>query len=394
MSLARVDASVFTSIGIDDLVDRAEALLPWLREQQGACEQRGHPSREVYEAFKEAGFFRVVTPKIFGGYELSLRDYYQLVMAIARGCPSTGWWYALGAAHAVQISSYCQPETQRAVFAFDPDFSGPWTFNSSNIALAAVEGGYRISGTWHFCSGGPHASFLMAGLRCDVPGFEPGSKVTALVPRGHFTVLDDWGDMLGVRGSGSNSIRIDNVFVPAAMVFEADSKPEAYGPTPGSALHGNPLYGGLFRAFAEGGLAAVATGTARAAIDEYVAMITTKTSPHKGKLLRADDPNFQRTLGLAIATVDSVEAITLQGAELFLHHADRAVRRVEPFDQVKARSMDGHVSSGREACPPGCRPACAEFQFDSFPGRPEDAAVLSGHADLYQPRRLFRISGG
>ncbi|WP_160012610.1 acyl-CoA dehydrogenase family protein [Rhizobium sp. 18055] len=203
---------------IETLLERAVALRPMLHEQQAACEERSYPSRDVYEAFKANGFFRVVTPKIYGGFEKSLRDYYSLVIEIARGCPSTGWWFALGATHAVQISSYCAPETQRKVFAFDPDFSGPWTWTAPNATIIKENGGYRLSGTWHFASGGPHSSFMMAGLTVPVEGFGENSKVTALVPRGSYEILNDWGDVIGVRGSGSNSVRIDNIFVPDDML--------------------------------------------------------------------------------------------------------------------------------------------------------------------------------
>lgn len=84
---------------------------PRLRDLQAETEERTYPSKDTHDQFKAAGFFRVMTPKRFGGHEMGLKDFYRLVMEIARGCPSTGWWYALGAAHAVQICSYCAPET-------------------------------------------------------------------------------------------------------------------------------------------------------------------------------------------------------------------------------------------------------------------------------------------
>jgi 3-hydroxy-9,10-secoandrosta-1,3,5(10)-triene-9,17-dione monooxygenase len=326
---------------IDDLLARAIAMRPRLRALQAETEERTYPSTETYEAFKAAGFFRVMTPRTFGGYEMSLKDYYRLVIEISRGCPSTGWWYALGAAHTVQICSYCAPETQRKVFALDPDFSGPWTFSSPKGTLVPDGDGYRIDGVWHFASGGPHASIMMAGFAGATGKYGKGDSLVALVPRGQFEVLPDWGDIVGMQGSGSNSVRMDNVFVPADMVFEYSYVEPMSGPTPGSDLHGNAFYGGLFAGFAEGGLAAVAVGTGLAALDEYEHLLRTRDSVHNPGMRRIDDREFLRKFGMAVASLEMTRGAVLHGAETYLRHSELSVAGKEPFDMAKARTMDG-----------------------------------------------------
>lgn len=326
---------------IDELLARAAAMRPRLRELQAETEERTYPSVETYELFKAAGFFRVMTPKGFGGYEMPLKDFYRLVIEVARGCPSTGWWYALGAAHTVQVCSYAAPETQRKVFAFDPDFSAPWTFSSPKGTFVPEGEGYRIDGVWHFASGGPHASFMMAGVAGAEGKYGKSESVTALVPRGQFEVLSDWGDIVGMQGSGSNSVRMDNVFVPGDMIFEHDYFQTMLGPTPGSRLHGNAFYGGLFAGFAEGGLAAVAVGTGLAALDEYEFMLRNRNSIHNPGVRRIDDREFLRKFGMALGKLEMARGAVLSGAETYLRNAELSVAGLESFDQAKARTSDG-----------------------------------------------------
>jgi 3-hydroxy-9,10-secoandrosta-1,3,5(10)-triene-9,17-dione monooxygenase len=124
------------------------------------------------------------------------------------------------------------------------------------------------------------------------------------------------------------------------MTYHVDLGASMIGPTPGSRLHGDALYGGLFAAFAEGGLSAMATGTAYAAIDEYETIIKTKTTPGT-TVLRAENPDFQRTLGIAIALADCARAITLQGADQFLEGAEASVANESPFTPEMAARIDG-----------------------------------------------------
>ena len=349
-NIGPVDADCGTSVPEpEELVRRARSLRPLLREEQQRCEDRGHPSAEVARAMREAELFRVLSPRRYGGYEMPLPVFYSVVMEIARGCPSTGWWYALGAGHAVQVSSYLEQEGQDEIFAAGPDFSAPWSFNSRDASISPVDGGYRVSGKWAFCSGAPHADYFMGGMSvADGEGRTTShenswvsSTLTVIVPKGSFRILDDWGDLLGMRGSGSNGVVLDDVFVPRHMTIRMSRAPTLLGDTPGTRLHdGNPLYGGLFQAFAEGSLAAMAVGTAEAAIDEYVHLLKTRNDGLTGRR-RIDVEDYQRTLGLAVVTADTARAAAIRGAEIYMETAQRSVRKIAPFTNEVGVRLDG-----------------------------------------------------
>lgn len=334
---------------LEELLRRARALQPLLRDEQADCEERGCPSAEVAQAIRDAGLFRILSPIRYGGYQMALPNFYAAIMEIARGCPSTGWWYALGAAHAVQVSSYLEQDGQDEVFARGPDFCAPWSFNADHAMALPVEGGYRVSGRWAYCSGAPHADFFMGGMSVpDIHGRTASREtswiaptLTVVVPKGQFEILDDWGDLLGMRGSGSNGVVLDNVFVPTHMTIRMNHAATLFGDTPGSRLHkGEPLYGGLFNAFAEGSLAAMAVGTAQAAIDEYIHIIKTRNAGLSGRL-RIDMEDYQRTLGLAVVTADTARAATIRGAEIYMERSARSVAGITPFTNEAGVRLDG-----------------------------------------------------
>src|ERR1700733_5969754 len=88
-------------LSVDELLRRAEALRPLLRERQAECEQLGELPADTNHRFLAAGFYRIVQPRIFGGYEFTLPDFIRVMIAIARGCSDSAWVLALTSGHAV-----------------------------------------------------------------------------------------------------------------------------------------------------------------------------------------------------------------------------------------------------------------------------------------------------
>jgi alkylation response protein AidB-like acyl-CoA dehydrogenase len=137
-----------------------------------------------------------------------------------------------------------------------------------------VAGGYRISGTWNFTSGCDHADWMFVGafLPSDGPRPAPGFL---LLPRGDFRIDDNW-HTVGLSGTGSKNIVIDDVFVPAHRMVSFAAL--ASGAPPGAALHANPLYRIPFMAVIPISIAAPALGVAQGALDDFLGMARNRTT--------------------------------------------------------------------------------------------------------------------
>ena len=99
-----------------EIVARAHALRPLLVEQQAETEARTYYSEEVHEEFLRAGFYRMLVPRRFGGYEFDLPTFMRVIIEIAAGCPSTAWCLCLSAAHALQVGALFEEKAQAAIF--------------------------------------------------------------------------------------------------------------------------------------------------------------------------------------------------------------------------------------------------------------------------------------
>jgi 3-hydroxy-9,10-secoandrosta-1,3,5(10)-triene-9,17-dione monooxygenase len=368
----------------EDLLAAAEAMRPTLLAEQAATEARGYYSAETHEAFREAGFYRMLVPARHGGLEVGLPTYYQVIAAIARGCPSSGWMLALGSAHALQLASYWPEPTHAQAFA-PGHFIASASFSFEDADAQAVEGGYRIHGTWHFCSGVPYATHHMPL----VPVGDGEERIVALVPREHFRMLDNWGDLIGLKGSGSHSVVIDDAFVPTDhtitleqwMAIGVDS-------TPGYRAYGNPLYGGAFMAVAIGELNSVQVGAAQGAIDEYERLLARPTravAAAEGSK-RSADPNYQRLLGLALAHTDAAYSILIRCGELYHTYARLAMEEGDPFGAERTFRIYGQLMTAHKLC---WEAADMVFRAGSTTGA-RDGAVLQRY---WRDLCAFRTNG-
>jgi 3-hydroxy-9,10-secoandrosta-1,3,5(10)-triene-9,17-dione monooxygenase len=318
------------------VIGRALALIPAIRAQQDEAERLGHHTPELDRQFTEAGFYRILQPRRFGGYQFGLPTFWRVMLAVSEGDPGTGWALTLGAHHALGIGAWFSEDGQREIFGPSGEFKAPHRAPPMGQAQPA-EGGYVVSGTWDYCSGIAHATHFMGNAMVtgtDEGGRGGGRGITAVMPREQVTVLDDWGSgdpnsTLGMSSSGSNSVRVEEVFVPAHHTAPADW---THGETmaPGAALHG-PLYCGRIYGVYHAGLVIPVIGAARAALAEYEQIIKTKLTYFPPQIPRYTHPDYQRAYGHAVALTDADEAIVLHAGDRYTELAQRWAGTGEPF---------------------------------------------------------------
>jgi 3-hydroxy-9,10-secoandrosta-1,3,5(10)-triene-9,17-dione monooxygenase len=318
-----------------------------LLEQQAATEERTFYSEETHRAFTEAGFYRILQPRRYGGYEFDLPTYFRVIMEIARGCPSTGWCLCLAGAHVLQVSSMYSEQAQRELFGPDGHFACA-SFGFPVGVAEAKDGGYVIDGTFPYASGIPYSTHFMGQtlLHPEDPT-DPG--LMFVIGADQFTRLNDWGGVLGMVGSGSHSIRIDKAWIPehhTARVIMVDLPVE--GGTLGSELHGNPMYAGRTLGFFHGEFGAITVGIAKAALDEYQRIITSKPFAWNPTIKRYELEHYQRYVGEAIAEISTAEAAVIQGAEQWMELARQNVEEGRPFaaqDDARLEALQATAAS-------------------------------------------------
>jgi 3-hydroxy-9,10-secoandrosta-1,3,5(10)-triene-9,17-dione monooxygenase len=193
------------------VIDGVRELLPVLRERAQETEDARNVPEDSIKSLAELGFFKLLQPRSYDGLEASPLDFFRAVKLIASACGSTGWVSSVLGVHPWQLALF-DARAQQDVWGEDTDIRISSSYAPMGRAKP-VEGGFQFSGRWSFSSGCAHASWVFVGGL--VLG-EDGSPVdfrTFLVPISDYTIEDVW-DTVGLRGTGSNDIIIDDVFVP------------------------------------------------------------------------------------------------------------------------------------------------------------------------------------
>jgi 3-hydroxy-9,10-secoandrosta-1,3,5(10)-triene-9,17-dione monooxygenase len=338
-----------------EIIARAAALREYLRDEQEATEQRTYYSAHTHKLFKRAGLYRILQPRRFGGYEFDIETFYRVVMELARGCPSTGWCFCLGAAHVLQVAALFPEEAQREIFAAN---DGHFVAASRDLPAGTVTpsgDGYLVAGTWNYCSGAPHSThFVARALLADASGRAGADSPNVLVavPRADWTMLDDWHGLLGLRGSGSHSIAVKDARVPGHFVVTSDPFSfDTANTARRSAVHQNPMYNSRHLNFFHGEIGAIMAGMADAATDEYERIIrTSKTSSPLPPGLRMDAPDHQRTLGLGLAKASAARQIVLGAARQHLEYCREAAEDGVPYEAERDLLLEStHGQAGELA---------------------------------------------
>jgi 3-hydroxy-9,10-secoandrosta-1,3,5(10)-triene-9,17-dione monooxygenase len=312
----------------------AQAMLPVLRERQDACETLGRLPDQTNDEFVAAGFYRILQPRRFGGCELDMPTFLETMASIARGCPSSGWVLALTAGHALLLAALFPEQGQIEIFGSDGEFRAPASLNGVGSATP-IDAGYRLSGTWSYVSGISIATHFMGVA--SVPSTEQRLLVT--VPDGAFSIVEDW-DVLGMRGTGSHRVVVDDVFVPAHHTCSAAFDYASSHLAAGRGVHAAPIYrAGRIGSLLWGEMAAVAVGVAQGALDEYAHELRSKKLAYPPFSPRSEVPEFQRQFGQAWALVGMAEATLERIGRDYMTFAEHEVDSGEPFSDQRDRQL-------------------------------------------------------
>jgi len=294
------------------LKSRLAAALPDIAARAAATEKGCRVPLENINALRDIGYFDIVKPAMFGGFEHDFDVLVELNIELAKSCASTAWVAGLLAAHQWLIASFDE-RTQRDVWGVDPDALACGSYAPACKA-AATEGGYRLSGRWSFASGCDNAQWALCAALVPLET-EDGKLAPAflLVPASDYTIDDTW-NVVGLAGTGSKTLVLIDVFVPAhrALSFAATTS----GQTPGAALYdGNPAFSLPMLCNIPSCLASTAVGAATGALEEYLARTSTRVTRgavagHNNKM--AEFPTIQLRVAEAAASTDAARDLLLR----------------------------------------------------------------------------------
>ena len=284
------------ALSYQELFQRAEELLPRLRERAPRCEELRRVPDETLRDFHDTQLLRIHQPRRMGGAELEFAAIVTFAALLARACASSSWNFVNFAAHHMMLGMF-PPQAQEEIWGASRDVLIASSFVFPAAKARKVEGGYLVSGRWPFSSGvDPSDWNMLAGLAWLDDNAPPEQRVF-LLHKSQYQVHDTW-FAAGLRGTGSKDVEAAEQFVPEHRTLAvADTKG---GPTPGSAVNPGPLFQLPVFALFPYMLSGVALGIAEGLIDDY-ALGSTKRSGRMTGARVAEIQSTQIRLGEATA---------------------------------------------------------------------------------------------
>lgn len=320
-------------------------LLEGIRQRADDTDKNRRVAQETVDELLDSGLFSVVTPKIFGGADLGFATLIKVTAEIASVCGSSGWVYGVLAGHSWLLNLFPLEAQQETL-------GKPGTLTATIFRLGGsvvpVDGGYRLrDGEGRFCSGIDFADWIIVGNTVQLPNGEKEPRFFVL-PSSDVEVIDDW-HTVGMRGTGSRSVRIREAFIPEHRSVALSDM--IGGSSPGADYHEAPIFRMPFSDVAPFSIVGAPIGMALGAIKLYVDDMT-------GRLANADDlmlansgaalnrlavaqSEIEAGLQLVIADAETVDGI-LDPTELTA--LDRArLPRNWAFAVQKARASTNHI---------------------------------------------------
>jgi len=303
-----------------ELINNAKALQPQLRERI----IEGEGKRRIPEAsiadFHEAGFFRMLQPKRYGGLEVHPNTYFDVQTLVAEVCASSAWVLGVVGVHSWQLALF-DPKAQDDVWGDNPQ-----SLISSSYAptgtVRRVEGGFELSGRWSFSSGCEHCDWIFLGGFAPVEEGRPPDMRTFLLPRSDYAIQDTWHTM-ALKATGSHDVVVDKAFVPDYRThkisdgFKCDS--------PGNQVNDSPLYRLPFGQIFVRSVSTSAIGIARGALAFYKEVTSVKVGAADGKQAKID-PSAQMACARAASTIDAAELVLHRNFDKMMAYAQKGER--------------------------------------------------------------------
>jgi alkylation response protein AidB-like acyl-CoA dehydrogenase len=291
-----------------ELIGRARELIPLIDRASDRIERERRIPDEVLDVLHDARLFRLLIPRSCDGEEVEPVTLFEVTEAIAQGDASVAW--CLGQASGVSITAaYVKPEVaqtilgdKRAVLACGPHRPGP--------KAVACDGGYRVTGDWNFASGSGHSAWLLGhstvcepdGTPRAGPDDKPLEFRSMTFPKSSATMHDDW-NVMGLKGTGSVSYSVKDLFVPEDFSFTREADAERREP---GALYKFSMFN-LFGV----GFSGVALGIARRALDDFIKLAMTK-KPFGATALLCDNNTIQSQVGLSEAKLQASRTYVIE----------------------------------------------------------------------------------
>ncbi len=299
----------------EELVARARAMIPQITARAPEARQARRMHAQTISEIEAAGFFRILQPVRWGGYEMKPQVFYDVLIALAEADMSAGWVYGVLGVHP-WLMGLMDDRAVREVWGSD---------NTARLCSSLmpvgkaepVDGGFRLRGHWRFASGCHHAQWALLGGAVQSDAGGPPDIRLFLVPQSEYRIADAW-HVSGLCATGSEDVVVEEAFVPAYRTRRMEENLRCVGA--GQADNPSPLYKLPFGQIFFRGVSSPSIGALQAMLNGFVAYSRQRSGP-AGKAI--DDPVGQQICAETTAAIDEMKLILHRNMTVLFEFAQR-----------------------------------------------------------------------
>ena len=284
-----------------EIVARARALIPTLAARSLEGRRRRRIPDATIADMQRAGFFRVLQPRRWGGYEMDLNTFYEVELALAEGDMSTAWIYGVSGVHP-WFMALLDDRAAQEVWGGDSATLICSSLMPAGKATVAGADAYRLSGRWRYASGCDHCDWALLGAMVAADGGGPPEGRIFLLPREQYESVDTW-QVSGLQATGSWDIVVDDVLVPAYRSQSMRDNFLLQGP--GQALNTSSLYRLPFGQIFVRGISTAALGALQGMLDALLDYGKTRVTRAGGRA--SENPFVQLLCAETAAAIDEMK---------------------------------------------------------------------------------------
>ena len=301
----------------ETLVARARAMIPTIAGRAVAARRERRVSEETIRDMEEAGFFRILQPARWGGYEMKPQVFYDVLMALAEADMSTGWVYGVLGVHP-WLMGLMEDRAVREVWG--DDYTTRLCSSLMPVGRAEpTEGGFRLTGHWRFSSGCDYAKWALLGAAVRTEPGQPPDIRLFMVPHKEYEIKDTW-FVAGLCATGSQDILVNEVFVPSYRTRRMIDNFQCVGA--GQTSNPSPLYKIPFGQIFFRGVSSPSIGALQTMLNAFVAYARQRSGAG-GK--STDDPIAQQICAEVVSAIDTMKLVlnrNLNTLWQFAEHGD------------------------------------------------------------------------
>jgi 3-hydroxy-9,10-secoandrosta-1,3,5(10)-triene-9,17-dione monooxygenase len=300
----------------EELIARARAMIPVLKSRAARCTAERRVPAESIAEIQQAGFFRILQPRRWGGYEMEPNVFYEVQKLLAEGCMSTGWVFGVVGGHPYELALF-PDQAQVDVWGEDDTVLVSSSYQPVG-KVERAEGGFYLSGRWGFSSGSEHCDWVLLGsLVPPAKEGDPPEARTFLLPRSDYRIEDAW-FTFGLQGTGSQDIVVERVFVPEHRTHK--SVDGFLCRNPGQAENDAPLFRLPWAQIFVRLVSTSALGGAKAAVKAAMEIMENRVSTNTGKAAKSD-PLVVNAIAKAWSEIDEMEAVLRRNMDDMMSYA-------------------------------------------------------------------------